>query len=146
MHSFDDLFEISNIYLAKSSFALYDLENAIKGGLLEFSSTAEISEDETKENLMISLEIGASATREDKINFELSCKYACVLRVNQKSKRKVSKLDDRQKTEYGVRILYSLIRQNLMSSLSQAGLGGIKIPVSVKPFLESDTEEVSEEE
>lgn len=146
MHNFDDLFEISNIYLVRSSFTLYDLDNSLKGGLLEFTSTAEILEDEAKENLMISLEIGATAKREDKINFEISCKYTCILSVHQKKKRKVSKLTDRQITEYGVREIYPLVRQNLMSSLSQAGLGGVKIPVSVKPFLESGTEERTEEE
>jgi hypothetical protein len=133
MTDIEKILEIENIFLSKAVFELHDAENALKGGILEFSSSAQLYENSDNKFLQVEFELITDGTREEIAMFHAACAFTCLMKI--KSTKRYEKLSDEEKTNFAVKHVYQLVRQFITNLLVQAGLGGIQLPVTPEKFM-----------
>ncbi|PKM21142.1 MAG: hypothetical protein CVV11_06710 [Gammaproteobacteria bacterium HGW-Gammaproteobacteria-15] len=133
MADLHNIFEVKDIYLSKANFELHDAENANKGGVLKFTSSAQNTEIQDQSTLTVEFLLNAVGTREDIPMFEAACGFTCVMKI--KSLKKYLKVSEHEKTAFAVKQVYPLVRHFMTNLMIQSELGGIQLPITPEKFI-----------
>ncbi|WP_233010501.1 hypothetical protein [Rheinheimera faecalis] len=143
MSDVSSIFRIKESSLIKSSFELRDKERAKTGGSLDFHNEVEIHDDENCEFLEIVLTMTVTGMQEDDVMFIVMSSYSCLLEVV--NKKRYKRLVDFDKATFGVRHIYPLLRQDVISTLAKAGMGHVPLPFDTR-FVTSSVENTTNPE
>lgn len=121
-----NIIETENVRLLSSQFNMKDLESAQKGGSLTFSCEVQIEEPSTAENIQLLTKLFVSGENENESLFELESSYISEYTIVDIDT--FSLLEESEKVEYLLSLIFSIIREDSLAYFSRAGLRQIQLP------------------
>lgn len=121
---------LASIKLMSFNFEIYDSEKAAKGGAVNFGSdSALVKNDDTDEEniktLMSNIIITAKSPS-DEVLFKVEAKYSSSYEVV--DSELVNSLNDEELSDLCLSLIYTTIRDDVMHTLSRAGLRQVTFP------------------